>query len=146
MPGVDWQRFKAQLAVESSFRETAQSPVGAAGLAQLMPGTAKDIGRSLGYQVNPYNPRHAIQAGAYYMGKLRRSWSWKRPERDKQILAESSYNAGLGNLLKAQRACDNAVLYSQIIVCLPSITGHHSTETINYVIRIDRQYRLIKYR
>lgn len=146
MPGVDWKRYKAQLIVESALNADAKSPVGAGGLAQIMPGTALQLSKSLGYRVDPYNPHHAVQAGAYYMGYLRQQWSSKRPEYDRQALAESSYNAGLGHILASQKACNNALLYVDIIACLPQITGKHSTETLNYVKRIDRQYELIRYR
>ncbi|MFW0778413.1 MAG: transglycosylase SLT domain-containing protein [Rickettsiales bacterium] len=146
MPGVDWRRYKAQLAVESSFRADATSPVGAAGLAQIMPGTATHLSKQLGYQIDPYNPRHAIHAGAYYMGWLRNQWKWRRPEYDRQALAESSYNAGLGSILEAQKACNNARMYAEIIKCLPQITGNHAKETLNYVQSIDREYRGLRRR
>lgn len=141
MPGVDPLLFKAQLIQESALKPDAVSPVGAMGLAQLMPGTVKDSSRALGYQVNPYNPRHAIQAGARYMSYLRGQWRWERPERDKHSLALASYNAGLGHILAAQKHCNNATLYSDIIACLPRVTGRHAEETLNYVPRIWAIYK-----
>ena len=36
-------------------------------------------------------------------------------------------------ILKAQKKCNNAKLYSDIILCLPQVTGRHSDETITYV-------------
>lgn len=142
LPGVDWRLLKAQYYQESRLDPSAVSPVGAAGIAQFMPGTWRDVSRSLGYeeQVNPHIAEPAIHAGAYYMAKLRKSWSSPRPEADRYNLALASYNAGLGNLLKAQRACNGAVLYPAIEACLPSITGHHANETKTYVRRIRRYY------
>lgn len=67
------------------------------------------------------------------MARLRNGWSSPRPETDRHSLAMASYNAGFGNLLKAQSACGGGVLYSEIIACLPDVTGHHSKETIGYV-------------
>ena len=72
------------------------------------------------------------------MARLKRGWSSPRPAYDRHLLAMASYNAGFGNLLKAQRACGGGVLYAEIIACLPQITGHHSNETITYVQRIQR--------
>lgn len=129
-----WLSWKSQLFQESRLDPAAISPVGAAGLAQFMPGTWDEVARQL--RLPPgLSPHHdiAIQAGAWYMAKLRRQWSSPRPERDRHSLALSSYNAGLGNILAAQRACGGPPLYPDIIACLPQITGRHSAETITYV-------------
>ena len=120
----------------------AVSPVGARGLAQFMPGTWADVSRQLKYgAVSPHIARYSIEAGAYYMARLRRGWSSPRPERDRWDLARASYNAGMGNLLKAQVKAGGAVLYADIIAALPQVTGHHSRETITYVERIHRWFK-----
>lgn len=132
-----WTSWKAQLYQESLLDPAAVSPVGARGLAQFMPGTWAEVSRELGLgPVSPHVAKHAINAGAYYMAKLRHSWRSPRPNEDRHKLAQASYNAGLGNILRSQRACGMAVLYSEIIACLPQITGRHSRETITYVERI----------
>ncbi|MCW8918955.1 MAG: transglycosylase SLT domain-containing protein [Gammaproteobacteria bacterium] len=137
LPGVDWRLWKAQLYQESLLNPDAVSPAGAAGIAQFMPGTWSQISRELGHDgVSPHMAGPAIDAGAYYMAKLRNGWSSPRPEADRHSLAAASYNAGMGNLIKAQRQCGGAVGYPDIITCLPDVTGHHSTETIVYVQRI----------
>lgn len=134
-----WTAWKAQLFQESRLDPAAVSPVGAAGLAQFMPGTWAEVARQL--RLPPgLSPHHdiAIQAGAWYMAKLRHQWSAPRPEDDRHRLAQASYNAGLGHLLAAQRRCGAPSLYLDIIRCLPQITGRHSEETITYVQRIAR--------
>lgn len=137
MPGTDWRLFKAQLYQESLLDPTAQSPAGAEGIAQFMPGTWADVSRQLGFgSVSPYVSKYAIPAGAFYMGRLRRSWSAPRPEADRHSLAMASYNAGIGNLLKAQKVAGGANGYAEIIKALPQVTGHYSKETITYVERI----------
>lgn len=116
--------------------------MGAKGLAQFMPGTWQDVISHLGYDrsVSPRDADLAIQAGAFYMAKLRQSWSSERTELDRHELAQASYNAGLGNILKAQKLCDGARKYSEIITCLPRVTGGHSKETTTYVSRIRQWY------
>ena len=140
-----WQFWKAQLYQESVFDPLAVSPVGARGLAQFMPATWDQISREIGVgHANPHEAKYAITAGACYMAKLTKSWSAPRSDVDRHRLAMASYNAGMGNLLKAQRACGGYNDYPRIIGCLPEITGRHSRETITYVERIeDYTFRLI---
>lgn len=141
---TDWRWLWAQLKQESRFNPKAVSPVGAAGVAQFMPGTWKEVVKAMNYPqgVTPFQTEYAIRAAAYYMRKQRNSWAGReRPELDRWDLARASYNAGIGHLLKAQKLCDNANLYKDIIVCLPRVTGRHSTETINYNIYIHKFYK-----
>jgi len=139
---MDWRWWKAQLYQESRMDPMAVSPVGARGLAQFMPGTWNDVCRQLGLTgVSPHDSEPAILAGAYYMSKLAAQWSSPRPETDRWDLARASYNAGLGNILKAQKVAGGAVLYADIIAALPEVTGENSRETITYVERIHRWYK-----
>jgi len=52
----------------------------------------------------------------------------------------ASYNAGMGNLLKAQKKVGGKLLYKEIIQGLPEVTGKHSKETIDYVQKILSYY------
>jgi len=140
LPEIDWRLLKAQCYQESLLDPVAVSPVGAAGLCQFMPATWRDMQSQLGIRTGPFNPVSNVRAAAYYMRGLRRGWSSQRPEVDRHNLALASYNAGFGNILKAQRKCDGARLYPAIIQCLPAVTGHHSQETMTYVERIRRWY------
>lgn len=75
--------LSALLKQESGFNPNAVSPVGAQGIAQFMPGTAKGMG------INPYDPEQSINGAAKY---LRTSWDkFGKPE-----LALAAYNAGGG--------------------------------------------------
>lgn len=74
----------AQLKAESNFNPNAVSPVGAQGIAQFMPGTARSMGLR-----NPFDPEQAIEAQAKLMGTLIRQFG-KIPE------ALAAYNAGPG--------------------------------------------------
>lgn len=138
--------WKAQLYQESLLDPAAVSPVGARGLAQFMPATWAEVSKAMGWGlVSPHVARYAIEGGAYYMARLRRGWSSPRPQDDRHKLAQASYNAGAGNLLKAQRLCGNAVLYAAIIPCLERVTGpRNAHETRTYVERIARWWAMLE--
>lgn len=143
-------KLKAQLFQESRLKAQAVSPVGASGLGQIMPKTKTQLWKELQFdaRISVFSTYHNIMASAYYMRKLRNQWSWKRPMQDRHELALSSYNAGLGHILKAQKLCSvgsPAILYKDIIVCLPQVTGHHSKETITYVKRINKWESYLRY-
>jgi Transglycosylase SLT domain/D-alanyl-D-alanine carboxypeptidase len=75
----------AQLYAESGFNPFAQSPAGAEGIAQFMPGTADAYGLE-----NPFDPVEAIDAQAHLMSDLLRQFEGK------VALALAGYNAGAG--------------------------------------------------
>lgn len=141
LPGWDWRWLKAQYYQESRLNPGAVSRAGAVGIAQIMPGTWADQAPGLGYgAVSPHVAEAAILVGAAYMARLRRTWHAERTETDRRELAQASYNAGAGNILRAQRACGDARNWPEISRCLPQITGAHAAETITYVQRIRRWY------
>lgn len=145
LPGVPWRLWKAQLYQESRLDPNARSPAGAEGLAQFMPATWKEITAAMGVAVVDRRAAGpSIEAGAYYMLRLRRNWSSQRPEADRHNLAMASYNAGLGHILAAQRACGGPVLYEPIMACLPQITGRHAAETLGYAPRIRKWFALME--
>jgi soluble lytic murein transglycosylase-like protein len=142
----DWLEWKAQLYQESRLDPNAVSSVGAQGLAQFMPATWQDIERTLGYgAVSRKLAGPAIEGGAYYMMSLRKQWSSRRSTDDRQWLAQASYNAGIGSLLDAQKACGAPVTYGEIIVCLPGVTGQsNAQQTSDYVARIWQWRAMLK--
>lgn len=143
LPEWSWLWLKAQLYQESLLVPTAQSPVGARGIAQFMPGTWAQMIRELKMPANasPETPELAIPAAAYYMAKLRRVWYRDRTEDDRRRLAQASYNAGSGRLIEAQRLARNVNDYASIAAMLPSVPGFNGwKETTDYVVHIEHWY------
>ena len=58
--GFDWRLIAAQIMQESRFREEARSHVGARGLMQIMPRTAREISAELDLMYIIKNPRENI--------------------------------------------------------------------------------------
>jgi soluble lytic murein transglycosylase len=79
---------------ESLYSARVVSPVGAIGLMQLMPATAKKVARQLGLRDSDYDPQglyepeHNIQLGTYYLGQLLNEFQ------DNIIYSVAAYNAG----------------------------------------------------
>lgn len=142
----DWKLWKAQLYQESTFDPLAKSTSGAMGLAQFMPKTWSDITKQLGWSgISATQAGPAIEAGAFYMAKLRRQWQRNRTMSQKHDLALASYNAGLGTILQAQNLCSGALLWKDIKTCLLPITGSsNSKQTIDYVTRIAKWRMLLE--
>ena len=146
LPGVDPDLIKAQCWQESRFKETATSPVGAAGICQFMPATWRDAKTALqiSQATSVFHPEYNIQAAAYYMGVQYKIWKSPRSMADRHNLATASYNAGAGHLISAQRLCGNPSSYKLIVPCLPQVTGQNSKETLGYVVNIRRFYADLK--
>jgi soluble lytic murein transglycosylase-like protein len=140
-PTIDIVSFlMAQAVQESRFNSLAVSPMGAVGLAQFMPATATQVGNELKPKLALFkdgfdrqNPIQSIWAQTYYMNKLYGQWTTKRSNLGKLELAFASYNAGLGNILDAQKASKNLTNWNDIKLHLSKVTGKNSLETISYV-------------
>lgn len=106
-PDAPIASLAAQIQQESGCRPLAMSPVGAQGLTQFMPGTARDLARLYPTELGPADPlnwRWAISAQVRYMRDLT-----KRNEGatrcDTWCFGQSSYNGGEGWLHRDQLVC-----------------------------------------
>jgi membrane-bound lytic murein transglycosylase F len=148
-PAFDWHYFKAQAVAESHLDPKAKSPVGAAGIMQIMPRTFKEIlSKNPKIRGSRMQPRWNIAAGIYYDRQIWNLWKARRPFRDRLFFMFGSYNAGKGNILKAQKIAEtrglNPNLWSSIEPTLPAVTGKRSRETIGYVKKIDKIKGVLK--
>lgn len=108
--------------VESAFDPHAKSPVGAVGLFQLMPDTAKSLGLSTWLPDERRNAKKNARAAAQYLQYLHdRFGNWQ--------LALAAYNAGPTRVSRLLRQSDT-YSYDAISHQLPS-------ETRDYVAKVE---------
>lgn len=91
--------FASQIHQESTWRTDATSRVGAAGLAQFMPGTSQwiaTIDPALATN-QPFNPAWAMRALVRYDLQLYQSAPARYTPRDRMWVALRAYNGGLGH-------------------------------------------------
>ena len=135
---VAWPWFKAQAIAESGLDPDAVSPAGARGLMQVMPKTARGIGRRLQLAIDPFDPQSSILFGISYD---RQMWDIFRRERGLERLRFmfGAYNAGAGNIIRAQKlAGEHADNWEIVSHELLKVTGSQNGQrTINYVRRIE---------
>jgi membrane-bound lytic murein transglycosylase F len=96
--GFDWRLIAAQAFAESRFDPKARSWVGAQGLMQVMPRTARELGFE-----DVTRPEPGIHAGVKYMARLRDRFDAELPVHDRNWFTLAAYNAGYGHVLDARR-------------------------------------------
>lgn len=112
--GVDPALVHSVIKAESNYNPVAVSPVGARGLMQLMPATARQLGVH-----NSFNPKENIEGGVKYLKYLQEKFQ-------DPALALAAYNAGEGAVAKYNN----------------SIPPYRETQ--DYVVKVARNYRAAK--
>ncbi len=112
--------FKYLAVIESRLDPLVVSPAGAAGLWQIMKGTAKELGLEVDHEVDErYHIEKSTQAAADYLDKAYRKFgSW--------TLAAASYNAGTNMITKQMNIQQQKDYYNLLL----------GEETERYVFRI----------
>lgn len=126
--GVPEAMIRSIIRQESGGKANAKSGVGAGGLMQLMPGTAKEVGVT-----NRFDPRQSIMGGTKYFAKQLKYFNGDA----KSALA--AYNAGAGNVNKARKVAGSNNP-DAMLAALPKVTGRHAKETQGYVKNIMGYY------
>lgn len=86
-----WLWVKAQMWQESRMNPNAVSPVGAKGLLQLMPGTAREMGVA-----DAFNPAQNIRGGVMYLAEQYRKLGEIPVYLERLRAALACYNGGRG--------------------------------------------------
>ncbi|NQY34190.1 MAG: transglycosylase SLT domain-containing protein [Alteromonadaceae bacterium] len=148
-PAFNWHRFKAQAIAESALKKNAKSQVGAIGLMQIMPATYEEITKRHRFiKGNSNSPKWNIAAGIAYNRSIWNLFKAERPFQDRLNFTYGAYNAGKGNIIKAQKKAKSAELdpnlWRSIELTLPKITGKNSEETLTYVKKIQTIKQVLK--
>jgi soluble lytic murein transglycosylase len=126
---------------ESLFDRYAQSPAGARGLMQLMPGTAKLTAQQNGIPHSSveqlFQPTHNMMLGQAYLGKMLNSYDGFVP------LAAAAYNGGPGNVNKWLNAMGDP--RKDPFSWVDWVERIPFYETRNYVQRIWESYTAYQY-
>ena len=96
--GWDWRVIASLAYNESNFDTTAVSWVGAKGLMQLMPRTARAMGIPEGKE---QNPEESVKAATKYLAQLARSFNKVTNPEEKMKFVLGAYNAGIGHVFDA---------------------------------------------
>ena len=102
--------FDALIMQESRYQPAAVSPKGAFGLAQLMPGTARQLG------VDPYSLRDNIRGGARYLKQQIDRFG-------RYDLALAAYNAGPGRVERRRQVPQIAETQAYVRTIMSNWTG-----------------------
>jgi peptidoglycan lytic transglycosylase F len=96
--GFDWRLIVSQMYQESRFNPKAKSWVGAKGLMQVMPRTAKEL-----KLIDLEDPETGIHAGIKYMKWVRERFESELDVKDRMWFTLAAYNAGQGHIKDARR-------------------------------------------
>lgn len=97
-PDYDWKLLAALAYQESRFDPNVESWMGAVGLMQLLPNTAKDLGID-SLHINSEN----VRASVLYLKFIHKHFWQDLPQDQALFFILASYNAGVGHIKDAQR-------------------------------------------
>ncbi|MEX0883176.1 MAG: transporter substrate-binding domain-containing protein [Cyclobacteriaceae bacterium] len=99
--GWDWRFLCSQVYQESMFDPRATSWVGASGLIQLMPATAKEVGVT-----NSFNPEQNVRGGVRYLDKMHDNFESVKDSVQRVKFTLAAFNCGAGHVYDAMRLAE----------------------------------------
>jgi len=149
---LDWRLVLAQMYQESHFDPKAKSWVGALGLMQVMPATAKDL-----KVADVTDPDQGVRAGVMLLQRYAKMFdSPDVKEKDRIRFALAAYNCGPGHVVDARRLAQDLKLdpnkwfknveKAMLEIMKPAVARRarhgyfRATETVNYVSEIQTRY------
>ena len=148
--GFDWRLVAAQIYQESHFDPKRKSWVGALGLFQIMPATAKGLGIA-----DPTDPEQSIRGGLKYMQQLSDHYKDVPDPIERYRFALAAYNSGFGHVddarLLARKAKKDTTRWREVAPWLLKLSDRRvakktrfgfcrGTEPVDYVRHIDERY------
>jgi membrane-bound lytic murein transglycosylase F len=148
--GFDWRLVAAQIYQESRFDPKNKSWVGAQGLFQIMPATAKGLGI-----IDPTDPEQSIRGGLKYMSQLAAHYSDVADPIERYRFALAAYNSGFGHIDDARHLARvsgrDASVWKNVSPWLLKLADRavaararfgfcRGTEPVDYVRHIDERY------
>lgn len=126
----------AQLMQESGFRPDARSRVGALGLGQFMPATARWAGENDPGPGDPLDPKWAIRATAWYDRRLYASMQYP-DDCSRWGATLSAYNGGIKwHNKRRETAVDRDDFWWSVRTINPGIATENQRENEAYPVRI----------
>ncbi len=146
----DWRLVAAQIYQESHFDPTRKSWVGAQGLFQIMPATARGLG-----VLDPTDPEQSIRGGLKYMQQLTDHYKDVPEAIERYRFALAAYNSGFGHIDDARKLArgdgKDPAKWREVAGYLLKLADHkyatrarfgycRGTEPVEYVRHIDERY------
>ena len=146
----DWRLVAAQIYQESHFDPSRKSWVGAQGLFQIMPATAKGLGIS-----DSTDPEQSIRGGLKYMQQLSDHYKDIADPIERYRFALAAYNSGFGHVDDARKlsreAGKDATKWREVAGFLLKLADRkfaakarfgycRGSEPVDYVRHIDERY------
>jgi membrane-bound lytic murein transglycosylase F len=146
----DWRLVAAQIYQESHFEPQRKSWVGAMGLFQIMPATAKGLGIT-----DPTDPEQSIRGGLKYMQQLADHYGDVADPIERYRFALAAYNSGFGHVDDARRLArgdhKDAAKWREVAAYLLKLADRkyaakarfgycRGSEPVEYVRHIDERY------
>lgn len=140
----NWCILKSLCWIESRLNPNAVSGVGAQGLCQIMPATAEDLRKRNHWRGRLRSVKSNAEASAIVYRNYWNIFAIPRTLECRNEVTLASYNAGPGNIIRAQENAGGALCWDRIKYGLPDVTGKHHKETWDYVDRFWGAYRSLR--